>query len=594
MKRVSRTRFLRLCIYGVALHANKGQTWRKYSNICSSISRSIQNGSTPGTFYRNRCCGQHVVSLSSSSDSNKENQNGKKPRVSPSIRELTVSSECAASDSKWADTPFSKQVFTVLGLSEFSKEELEDAFRRADLDNNDLLEKEEFRSLVKNASNGKLSKCEVDNFTESFWKYHAPEVEAITKSQFLSRTEALAKELDPRVNALSLTFLLAGTSIGLIIPVMPQLAQSLAITSSQYGTIIGSFAFAKMIGNIPAATFVDKYGRKSSIVIGLGTIGVSMGAVGLADSYEWIMLCRFLSGLGVASFSAGAIQYLSDISTPLNRAKTIAPPMTAFSLGTALGPAAGGILLDYTGFVGTFALVGTGFIALAGANYIFLPKIVTTALETDRAGTGTSDLKEKDKGLLQTWKGLLLDRGISNMILVNGGYWFVLSGSQMTLLPLLLSGEKFGLSASAVGSIFMGMSMVGVVCTPIAGRLLDSVGRVRTIVPACMVIGSAMMSAPMVDDIYSFVALVCTWTAAGTLLGAGPTTYISDMTTSKNRAQALALLRTAGDIGMLLGALGAGTVADMFSQEQAIQANGIAFLALSGFAAIRFATIVKK
>mmetsp|Transcript_34839 Transcript_34839/g.42991 ORF Transcript_34839/g.42991 Transcript_34839/m.42991 type:complete len:137 (-) Transcript_34839:178-588(-) len=136
--------------------------------------------------------------------------------------------------------------------------------------------------------------------------------------------------------------------------------------------------------------------------------------------------------------------------------------------------------------------------------------------------------------------------------------------------------------------------MVGVVCTPIAARLLDSVGRVRTIIPACMVIGCAMMSVPMVDDIYGFVALVCTWTAAGTLLAAGPTTYISDMATSKNRTQALALLRTAGDIGMLLGAIGAGTVADMYSQEQAIQANGLAFLALSGFAAFRFATIIKK
>ena len=171
-----------------------------------------------------------------------------------------------------------------------------------------------------------------------FWDYHntSADVNAISKSEFLYRTQRLAKEIDPRVKHLSFTFLLSGCSIGVIIPVMPQIAQALNVSPGQYGTVIGAFAAAKMVGNIPSAYLVDRYGHKASIVAGLSLIGISMGAIALATSYEHLILARFISGFGVAAFSTAAINYLSEISTPLNRAQTIAPPMTAFTAGTGM------------------------------------------------------------------------------------------------------------------------------------------------------------------------------------------------------------------------------------------------------------------
>mmetsp|Transcript_8935 Transcript_8935/g.10223 ORF Transcript_8935/g.10223 Transcript_8935/m.10223 type:complete len:577 (+) Transcript_8935:100-1830(+) len=572
----------------VALSSNLGRfVWRRVSkSVTATKYAQYEVGLSSGMPRQVRR--PTLRSALSQSASNKDQGSESTLSQTLSLAQLGERSECLASDSKWADTPFSRQVFAVLGLNNFTKDEFEAAFDRADINNDTLLQKDEFRSLVYHASCGRLSETEIEKFTESFWKYHGLTDASITKKQFLSGTETLAKTVDPRVNAISFTFLLTGCSIGVIIPVMPQLAQALSITSSQYGYIIGSFAMAKMIGNIPAATIVDKYGQKSSLVLGLSTIGISIGSVGLAESYEWIILCRFVSGLGVASFSAAAIQYLSDISTPLNRAKTIAPPMTAFSLGTAMGPALGGLMLDHAGFAGTFASVGAGFVALAAANFLLLPRISDTIMCNSATEGG------KKETLFDTWKTLLSDKRVSNMMLVNSGYWFVLSGTQMTLLPLLLSGDKFGLSASAVGSIFMGMSMIGVVFTPLAGRLLDSVGRVPMILPACGVIGGAMAATPLVDDIESFVGLVAVWTAAGTLLGAGPTAYITDIVSPSARAQALALLRTVGDVGMLFGAVSAGYYADIMTQQDAMQANGFIFIGLSTFAALRFASISQK
>lgn len=41
--------------------------------------------------------------------------------------------------------------------------------------------------------------------------------------------------------------------------------------------------------------------------------------------------------------------YLSDISTPANRARTIAPLVAAWSVGGTIGPAIGGFLADRWG-----------------------------------------------------------------------------------------------------------------------------------------------------------------------------------------------------------------------------------------------------
>jgi MFS family permease len=44
------------------------------------------------------------------------------------------------------------------------------------------------------------------------------------------------------------------------------------------------------------------------------------------------------------------------------------------------------------------------------------------------------------------------------------------------------------------------------------------------------------------------------WGIGNSLIGTAPTAYLTDITTAKNRSQALALFRSGGDLGLLLGA----------------------------------------
>ena len=73
-----------------------------------------------------------------------------------------------------------------------------------------------------------------------------------------------------------------------------------------------------------------------------------------------------------------------------------------------------------------------------------------------------------------------------------------------------------------------------------------------------------------------------------------PTAYVTDITNYADRPQALALLRTAGDIGMLSGSILAGVFADLVSSNvNAIQVNGSIMVGVAAFTAFRFFTVLK-
>ena len=75
--------------------------------------------------------------------------------------------------------------------------------------------------------------------------------------------------------------------MGIIIPCMPLLVSQLHIPASEFGLVVSAFGLSKLLGNIPSGYFVEKYGRKPSMVYGLGMCGVGLGALGKTIRVHW-------------------------------------------------------------------------------------------------------------------------------------------------------------------------------------------------------------------------------------------------------------------------------------------------------------------
>lgn len=132
------------------------------------------------------------------------------------------------------------------------------------------------------------------------------------------------------------------------------------------------------------------------------------------------------------------------------------------------------------------------------------------------------------------------------------------------------------------------MSTISVIGTQVSGRLLDKFGKINLILPAAFTVGTAMVFASQMNTLTTFLPFLYLWVASSTLLSSGPTAFVSDSVSAKDRNRALALLRTAGDIGMLTGSISTGYLADYMGHASVMGSNGISLMTLASLVAFRF------
>lgn len=394
----------------------------------------------------------------------------------------------------------------------------------------------------------------------------------LTKTHFRNTLRTMAEAVDYRKTMpITVSMLLVGTSVGVISPVMPFLVESMGLSTGQYGLVVSAFALAKIAGNVPSAVLVERHGRKPYMVHSLSIIAIGTGGIGLASSFEQLYFCRLLVGLGVAALSSASTLSIADLSNPKNRAQTMAPIMSAFAAGTALGPAMGGILADKVGIHATFYVVGASFLAMTVVNQMLLNETKPNAMQFPWQDSlkGASKAKQHSsiwnatKTAVGQWTPLLASARIRHVVTINGFYWVALAGAQMTLLPLLLTDPNgLAMTATGVGQVYMGMSLVQVLGNPIVAKSVDKLGKVPAILCGCTLISTSMAVLPLATDLTSVALTLGMWSTGSTLLSTAPVAYISDLTDDETRAQAIALMRTSGDVGFLVGASAVGALAD--------------------------------
>ena len=161
----------------------------------------------------------------------------------------------------------------------------------------------------------------------------------------------IAPVSEPRRAAIGFIFvtaLLDVMSLGLIIPVLPNLVKSFvggdtAQASHWVGLFGTSWALMQLIFSPFLGMVSDRFGRRPVILISVFGLGLDYVLMAVAPALGWLWLGRIISGITAASFStAGA--YIADVTPPEKRAQSFGIIGAAFGVGFVLGPAIGGLL----------------------------------------------------------------------------------------------------------------------------------------------------------------------------------------------------------------------------------------------------------
>jgi len=342
---------------------------------------------------------------------------------------------------------------------------------------------------------------------------------------------------------LALSMLLAslGTSIANV--ALPALAEVFSAPFHDVQWVVVAYLAALTVSGVIAGRLGDIHGLRRMHLAGLGLFTVASLLCGLAPNLLLLIGARALQGVGAAFLMTLSMALMRETASEARIGRAMGLLGTVSALGTALGPALGGVLISTTGWRGIFAIqIPLAILALVLA-FAFLPR-----------GEATRDVQP-----LRFWATLNIDLvpGLLANILV--------AAVMMTTLvvgPFYL-GRGLGLKEALVGLVMSVGPAISIISGVPSGRIVDAWGA-----PRVLVIGLAMLATggfllsvlPNMIGVAGYVLAIVVLTPGYQLFQAANNTATLANISMDLRGTVSGLLSLSRNIGLLLGASAMGAV----------------------------------
>jgi MFS transporter, DHA1 family, tetracycline resistance protein len=176
----------------------------------------------------------------------------------------------------------------------------------------------------------------------------------------------------PSLLVIFLTVFLDLVGFGIVLPLLPIFAKTLAASGLVIGLLMASFSAMQFIFAPVWGRLSDRIGRRPVLLVSTAGSAISYAifAVGSGQTGQAALVLLFVSRAfaGICGANITVAQaYIADITPPEERSKKMGLVGMAFGLGFIFGPALGGLGLKFGG------ITAPGWIAaaLCGVNFLF-------------------------------------------------------------------------------------------------------------------------------------------------------------------------------------------------------------------------------
>jgi MFS family permease len=353
----------------------------------------------------------------------------------------------------------------------------------------------------------------------------------------------------------------------MLVPSIPVLAVHFGITPGTAAQIVTALAFGRLAGMPISGIVLDRLGTRTALVAGPALACAVALLAAIVPWFSIILVLLFVLGIAESIWVIAREVAGIDLALPNQRGRVLSGFHGVNYMGLALGPLAGGLLAETSGFRGAF---------IAYAACAAISVLLGFTVENSRTPHNLQTSRVIERPSITAWvKRLrnvkdLVDQIPSHLratyvVLVFATFTsFMHRVTTQSMLPLFATTE-LGLSPKEVGLLFTISGVAAFAMILPAGFVIDKVGRKWATVPSTGIPALAFLLIPFAGDFFELALLMLFLGIANGLSLGSLATSTFDVIPVNARGRLQALRRTIAEVGGVGAPLAGGVLADTFN-----------------------------
>jgi MFS family permease len=346
---------------------------------------------------------------------------------------------------------------------------------------------------------------------------------------------------------LTLGVFLTMTGVALVAPILPLYAREFGVSRTGAGVLVSSFAVARLIFDPVGGIAADRMGPRRIMTAGGVVLALASVLAAMAPNYGILVVARVLEGFGSAAFATAAMHTIISRTDKSRMGREIAFFQTGLLGGVAVGPFIGGRAAELGDFTTPFWIYAVMGVVVAVISWRSVEEVVPSA-----------------KPIGELWRSAgttLRTPAFAGLLFVAFAMFVMRAGARITLIPLY-GAEELGLSESQIGDVLAISALVTVLIVNPGGWLVDKVGRRPVLVGGLALTAVTVAAYGQTATYGGLLAVSAVFGIVAGLVGIVPPTLVGDLAPPGAEGSAVGIYRMAGDLGLIVGPIMLGAVAD--------------------------------
>ena len=362
---------------------------------------------------------------------------------------------------------------------------------------------------------------------------------------------------------------IAGTfGLALLVPVLPLYLTDAGLSLRTASLVLAGVGLGASLGGLPAGALIARVGERVVMFVAIAVIAVTSAALGLSDAALALIALRLGTGAANIGLRLSRQTYITRRVATRARGRAMSTIGGSFRVSLFVGPLIGGFLADRFGYEVTFLVAGA-----VTALGVIPPLLQPPSERAEVLGDGSSDREPAGDDAdpdgahspprvqadpVGLFRAIARHRRILAVAALVPMLTMAVREGRYVVLPLI--GDDLGLSPTAVGALVTVGTAADLMLFPVAGVLMDRVGRLAAMIPSFALIAAGLVILGAADT--TFWAVV-----AGAVMGVGNglgsgalLTFGSDLAPSEAPGPFLAAIAVIQDAGKVIGPLVVGFV----------------------------------